>query len=251
MLGVLVALAVGAFFLGRELSGGESAVAGPDDAPVEPAAQDATGAPTALPAVPDTSKLNWAIPYMLAEDAKPRFNQVINGIAIGPTVKGEGCPGGVLSDEIPGEATIGSAVEISPAYLPDGAVPTGIAHYYACTGTPVNAQVDYYVAPDDAEMQRVSRGEMTFFDARHGGWFYIRREQTSTPIYFGGPIASERFHPASVLDYPAAIGNPIFEAGFGPAAVLVWDKDRQLLTIVEGTDLTVAELTRIAEGVIR
>jgi hypothetical protein len=54
-----------------------------------------------------------------------------------------------------------------------------------------------------------------------------------------------------VLDYPAAIGNPIFEAGFGPAAVLVWDKDRQLLTIVEGTDLTVAELTRIAEGVIR
>ena len=251
MLGVLVALAVGAFFVGRELSGGESAAAGPEDAPVETAAQNATGAPAALPEVPDTSKLNWHIPYMLAEDAKPRFDQVINGIAIGPTVKGEGCPGGVKSDEIGVQATVGTAVEISPAYLPAGAVPSGIEHYYACSGTPVNAQVYYYIAPDEDQMQRVSRGELTFFQAQHGGWFAIARLQTPTPLYFGGGIASERFHPGSVNGYPAAIGAPIFAEGFGPAAVLVWDEDRQLLTIVEGGDLTVDELTRIAEGVMR
>jgi hypothetical protein len=111
--------------------------------------------------------------------------------------------------------------------------------------------VDYRIAPDEEDLRLVENGQLSFFDANHGGYVTVHRSVLETPAYHGGGIASDRFRPANVAGYAAVIGDPIFAEGFGLAAVVVWDPERQVLTVVEGSDIVVDDLVRIVEGILR
>jgi hypothetical protein len=64
-------------------------------------------------------------------------------------------------------------------------------------------------------------------------------------------VASQNWQPATIAGLPAAVGRPILDEGLGVGEVVIWDGERMLLTTVRTTDLGLAELLRIAEGVAK
>jgi len=245
--GLVVAfgLVAGSLYVGRAISGGEST-----------SAQTPRGTPTPvpqgeeLPAIPDTSQPGWFHAYQLKEDAKPRYNQEIAGIMVGPDIDRRLCPEPVLADEITKAETSGTPVEVEPDYLPEGAQEDkGGADFGACEGEPALATRRYQVAPDEEQMRRVAAGELTFFEAQHGSGITVHRRLSVLPRFMLN-LPSERMRAGEVNGLPAVLVEPMFIEGYGHSAVIVWDEGTSVLTAVQATDLTLEETIRIAQGVL-
>lgn len=243
------AVAVGGFAAGRAFSGSdEAAVASPPAAPSGPA--DVTPLPTPRPAdAIDTSRPGWGMPYIEADRALPRYDQVINGIKVGPTAYpdlGEWCAHGQATSVDPGEAA-GTPLAL-PERLPVSGVPAH-ARAVRCGGTIVSSEVTLEIPPSPNARAEMAAGK-SWFEVEHGGQVVILKQLVAAPG-FASQVAAERWEPATVNGLPAALGRAILRDEFGESAVVVWDERRSLQVAVRGTDIHVDDLLAVAREALQ
>lgn len=246
LLALVAVLAVGALGVVAARSLG-------DDDATATASQDATPTPgerrtvTIDGQVVDTTTSEWMARYREEEAKKPRFDQEINGIRVGPTVANapapEACRG--LPALTP-ETIDDPELTREPGYLPAFSE-FEFAEADGCAGHAQEFFRHYVVPADPAAADLVTSGEKSWFDVRHGGVFHVIRRRMDQPRLNVSEIAAERWQAGTIAGRPAAIARPII-GSFGPAMVLVWDKDTGILTQVSGDDMALEELTRIAES---
>lgn len=245
----IIAVAAGAFFLARALSDRGRATAATVAGPVP---TEQVPGPNVTPppdSTPNTANPLWYVPYWNAETQKPRYDQVINGILIGPTVptfdSGKCVPGqAVWASE---QAIASSSLAINPAYLPAGAI-LDRKIGTACGGQLVSAEKDYVIPAAPGIDGQLRSGAVNYFDAQHGGAFQIFRDSLKAPSW-QSKLASQRWFTTQINGYPAAEAHPIFDAGFGDSAIVVWQTGVQ--TVIIGQSISLADLTKIAERVVR
>jgi hypothetical protein len=241
---LVAALVATSFYVGRMASGGGGV-----------SAQDPRGTPTPvppgqeLPAMPDTSQPGWASPYQAIEDAKSRYNQTIAGITVGPDVDSTLCPGPVTSERVAADAVRGTVVDFDPSYLPEGARLDGEI-FATCGDVPSLATREYFIPPNEDDVRRLAAGEITFFEARHGGSFGIHRRITAGPEFLL-ELPAERMRAGEVAGRPAVLVEPMFPEGYGFSAVVIWDKPTNVMTVVQAHNLTLDETVRITQGVFQ
>lgn len=241
---IVLVVAGAAFFASRWAAGNGSAAAEPPDA-VMPG-PDVTPVPGMAP---DYSKPYWYVPYQNLENKAARYDQVINGIPIGPTVKQPEQQECLRAAREPGaaarQATI-SGLSLRPGYLPPGAV-VEESLTTSCGAETVSLFQSYFVPPvEDSEAQL--RAGKNWAAVGHGASFTIFRETTLFPSVQSG-LPSARWHAATVAGRPAAAAGPLLAEGYGESEIVIWENGVQ--TTVHGVMLTLSELTQIAEGLYR
>jgi hypothetical protein len=240
-----LALVSSAALAGRYVGSDNPAGATDDEQVAEPFDDQVTPGPNETP---DTSQPFWYVPWSNLEANLPRYEQVVAGIRLGPGLHGGmACDG--PTESVSAEVARGSAVDIAPGYLPEGAA-AGEHDTEVCSGEAVFQEAVYYIEPDPDEMRLVSGGVMTFFEAQHGGAVDIMRIKLRVPEW-DPSFPSERIEAGIVAGMPAAIGVPVLPEGWGTGFILAYDPATQVLTRVGGQDLTVAELRKIAEGLLK
>jgi hypothetical protein len=206
----------------------------------------------------DTSQPGWDTPYLKAWREKPRYNQTINGIEVGPTVEVTGliCDASAKAEaEEPGFEK-GSPLEISATYLPPGArvlePQNEPGSFVSCGGRPATTTLQLALpAAADAE-QRVANGE-SWFSVPHGGLVSVTkwqfREGASPRV--PADLPADAWFAETIEGLPAAVGRPVLDEGLGAANAIVWNPETSVLTIVHSYNLSLSELLKIAEGVAR
>lgn len=233
IVGAALAIAVVGYAVARESRGSSALPGRARAAPV--AAASPTPAIGQLPVNPDTTKAWWHVPYLQADQAKERRDQVVNGITVGPTAAQRSPQCAVDSVE---SATLddaaGTPLAIAPKYVPVW-TERGPSHAATCqiAGARVIASSDqlFMVDPNTARGSR-------------GGRFSIVRFRGDPSVALG--IPAERWEPRTVAGRPAAVANPILANGLGESAVVV-DADG-IVTKVQAFNLPLDEVLRIAEG---
>lgn len=185
------------------------------------------------------------------EDAqKPRFNQEINGIVVGPSAPAPDysalCAGpDVQLRYLPAGSVIGSELDFEPGYLPEGvqALPSPAAvAVRKCGGTVVTVLKEYDVP---AKYSDQHTGVLLW----SGGGFSIVRER-STIRAFPLSGAAERMGPISIAGRPAVLMRPVMpggvDIGMGNAAIVIAEDFG--LTAIQGSGLPLDEFIKIAEG---
>lgn len=239
---VLIAIAlvlvagVGSFFAARALDDSSVVTAQGDVLPVGDLADPEITAQLQI----DTIDPNWDVPYWQEWQAKPRYDQALAGIRIGPTVEVErSCESRELIRAVDPSMAKGTALEISPRYLPAGAVlaadpsRTLIGSTLACGDTLIlNDAKAGIPAADNAEERRTA-GE-SWFQIPHGGFIEISRisyatREHATPA-IGTDIPGSHWEERQVGSRIAAVGRPVLDAGLGPAELYSWNPDTRVLT---------------------
>ncbi len=238
-----------------------SEVEGPDATPT--AAPQSTTSATAEPAVVATSTAVPTTPTVVAtaspgaasatplpnptlpplaaeqerlrqeEDAKPKFEGVVNGIRLYPATGKASPREDACSDAEPGEveqitmdAVAGTPMEITPTYLPDGAEEVApMSPPVACKGTVVYVERRWNV-----------RGR--------GADFSIVRRQGEQAI--DTDASADRTSAATVGGKRAVLVAPLTPAGYGYSMVIVAEGFG--LTTVISFGLPLDESVKIAEG---
>jgi hypothetical protein len=238
LIGVLaLAAGLGAFTLTRALRDAEPAV----QAQVAPA-----------PGLPDTSIEGWALPIKNEEIARPRYRQVVGGIEL-LTEPFDPNPDNPCKDPqfTTPARTAGTDLAIRPDALPASAViDEGFTEDIECAGVVVHTARFYVIPQDQAGAAKHLSGQASWFDVEHGGRYYIVRVRSPKPRWAQTEVPSEQWEAAVIAGLPAAIGRPILP-DFGNSGVIVWDEKRQIVTWVQGTDRPIAEVIRVAEGLVR
>ncbi len=194
----------------------------------------------------DTSRAGWGLAYLAADKELPRFDQRINGIAVGPTSSHASaglCEQGA-AQWVSAAAANGTPLAVNPDWLPNGAV-TGDAKAVRCGAAIVHTEAAFEIPPAPDLASRVQSGE-SWFDLQHGGQIFIYRDHVAAPG-FESSIASERWEPGNINRLPAAIGRPVLRSEFGESAVVVWDAERGMQTVVRGFDVELTDLVALAE----
>lgn len=235
----------------------EPAGAGASQSSPTPAASP-TPVPTAeglpgLPAEPVEFQPGWDEPYYDADRVRPRVEQVINGIRIGPNVESDwlaDCPPRSIFWAEP-ESVRGTPVWIEPSYLPDDALEDGEPRLrdmeaVACEETAISLRVMYGRAAVPDVMERLARGE-SWFDIPTGGYITIYRSSAQGRNVTSSE-ASDRWYGTTIDGLPAAVARPILERGLGEAWAVTWNPDTEVVTIIRGLNMTADEVIRIAEG---
>lgn len=250
VLAVALAAAVGAvsFALGRTCSGpGGPAVASPGGPPSAPGMVTPLATPGPNDAI-DTSKPGWGLPYLEADKALPRYDQVVNGIAVGPSAKHESgwCVAGQARWVDASEAE-GTPLAL-PKQFPAGGAATG-ARAVRCGDTIVHSEVTVEFPASPTAAAEVASGK-SWFEVQHGGQVVIYKDLATSPG-FASQIASERWEAASVNGLPAALGRAVLRDEFGESAVVVWDERRNLQVVVRGVDIHVDDLLAVAAEAVK
>jgi hypothetical protein len=161
---------------------------------------------------------------------------VVNGILIGMDVRTELPDGICTSGQKEGgpdsdtsvDAAIGTELYVSPAYLPAGA----------------QAGSNWSVICDGEVISTVQQWNLD--SPGIGAAVLIVARLRSANYAFLFDTSEDRVRETTVNGSPGALVLPITSDGFGPAAVAI--RGINLLTIVSGMNLTIEELTRVAEG---
>lgn len=253
---VVAAVLAVSFVIGRSASGPAASASDPG-----PPARTAVGggAPPESPIplesrtpaageTPDTSKLNWFVPFMNAEAAKPRFDQVINGIPVGPNVAVPSSPECVRGSarQADGSKAAGTAAFVEPSWLPARAELVGTSAI-ECGGVIVDYTVDYAIRAAPDFRAKVAAG-VPWKQAGPSAAVTIYRGPQPGPG-FSSNIAAENWSAGTIAGRPAALGAPPIAIGFGTSAIVIWDNGVQ--TVLAGEWLTLDELVQIAEGLYR
>lgn len=238
---------MGGFLVGRAyLASDEPAIA----ATPPPYASDADVTPRPTPANPDdidTTRPGWALDYRAADAELPRYDQVINGIPVGPDAKltpATFCPQGASRWVTVDEAAAADPAFVTPLdAVPDGAV---IERYRAveCAGVIGHVEASIVIPADADVSAAIARGE-SWFDVGHGGQMDVYKTRADGPGW-ASDIAAERWEPIEVNGLPAALGHAILRDEFGPSAVVVWDPERKIQVVVRGIEIELADLLAVA-----
>jgi len=249
--GALAGLAVVAFLFGRHEGGrGDALARAGRDPVVSPVAstQSATPIPGARP---DTSFPLWGVPFLEADHARARFDQVINGIAVGPTVSV--ASSGRCTNQTARSVPL-AGLDAGPLTLPTLPVPASAVidseSAIACDGQVVLVERSYALRPAPDAERKTRTGEASWFDIDHGGAVSIYRGFKQFPAQ-DSDIAAHRWSATTVAGLPAAVRKPILDEGFGPAIVVVWDSARGIQTVVTGLDVPLSALITVAEEALR
>jgi len=188
---------------------------------------------TALPTPTLTAELAELERLQQEEDAKPKFEGVVNGIRLYPTGGGASERKDACTDAKPEEvqqvtmdAVAGTPMEITPTYLPDGA--EELAPMWppvVCKGTVVYAERRWNVRSRGADFSII----------RHQG------EQAIDTDASAGRISA-----ATVEGKRAAVVEPLTPEGYGYSMVIVAEDFG--LTSVVAFGLPIEETVKIAEG---
>jgi len=234
-------LVLAAFIGGRTLGPGDAAVAVDETeqtGPSEPPGPDVRPDPLATP---DTAADWWYVPYQNEYDEKPRSEQIVAGIRVGPDVERE------WKCTRPKDSGPDPALRLAPTHLPTEAT------LFESREDECASELEYVIETDPDAARLISSGEKSYFEVNHGGLIEIFRFRAG-PAYESS-IASDHWFTGSVAGRPAAIGAPIIDlgtgpfAGMGPSIVIVHEDG--ILTVVEAENLSLAEILRIAEGVFQ
>lgn len=243
LLASCVLIVGGAFWAGRMLGATPPAVADP----AAPLPQDLEKLTPAPGETPDFRQPFWYAKWVNADNELPRYDQVVAGIRVGPTATRSGgpCDDKNRPTTVEFAAAQGSSVDIQPSFLPPGARLTS-AIAVKCAGEVALAYALYELPLADDLEERLAGGE-SFFAIPRGGSIEILR-------FVGDPaeessIAAERWTEGTIAGYPAAIGRPILDEGFGPSMAAVYVDG--VMTVVRGYHLSLEDLIRVAEGVLR
>lgn len=198
---------------------------------------------------PDTSKPFWYVPYLDEDRAKPRFDQTVNAVLVGPTVRqadpiectATAFARAVLPAEV-AAAVAGTRFAATPSYLPPLATLES-DEVVACGDIVVARQRRYRIPADEAAVGRVTRGEASWFDIRHGGAIDIWLVATPEPR-MDSEAASDRWRPLERRQF-AAVAPAVFDE-LGRSTLIAWDNG--VLVRIEGTDLETSDLIAIEEG---
>jgi hypothetical protein len=188
--------------------------------------------------------------YFNEDYGKPRFDQEINGILVGPTAPEpdyNGLCGGpdVELRYLPAGSVVGGDLDFEPGYLPEGVQPLPSPAAVAvrrCSGTIVTVLKEYNVP---AKYSDEHEGVLLW----SGGGFSIMRERSSIRAFplFG---AAERMGPITIAGRPAVLMRPVMPAGvdigMGDGAIVIAEDFG--LTVIQGSGLPVDEFIKIAEG---
>lgn len=251
--GSAVALAVlaGGFLAGRAVFDDGPVAGAPPEPPSSPA--EVTPLPTPSPSDEiDTSRPGWALSYLEADKLLPRYDQVINGITVGPTA-----PGAESGLCRPGEARwvlLEEAQQLDPALarvptrLPAGAILDRVMGI-ACGEHLIEIDFTFAIpsAPDAARQMAQGR---SWFDVEHGGQLRVIKGRATSPVA-SSSIAAERWEAGTVAGLPAAIGRAVLRDELGESMVVVWDASRNLLIWVNGTNRKLPELLALAEEAVQ
>ncbi len=185
------------------------------------------------------------------EDArKPRFDQEINGILVGPTAAGPDYSGLCAGPDVelrylPAGSVVGTELDFEPGYLPEGvqALPSPAAVAVRKCGGTVVSVLKYYHVPSKYSEQH--EGVLLW----SGGGFSIWR-MLSTIRAFPLSGAAERMEPISIEGRPTVLMRPVMPAdvdvGVGDAAIVIAEDFG--LTAIQGSGLPLDEFIKIAEG---
>jgi hypothetical protein len=183
------------------------------------------------------------------EDArKPRFDQEINGILVGPTAPepddGALCAG-VTPQWVTPEGAAGTALDVNPAYLPDGVQlsPSAAAvEVVECSGTAISV-IKYYDVP--AKYSDDHEGVLLWSGAGFSIWRML-----STRHAFPLDGAAERMGPITIAGRAGVLMRPVMPAdvdvGVGDGAIVIAEDFG--LTVIQGGGLPLDEFIKIAEG---
>jgi hypothetical protein len=187
--------------------------------------------------------------YFNEDYQKPRFDQEINGILVGPTAPEPddgGLCAGVTPQWVTPERAAGTVVDVNPAYLPEGVGLSGppelAIEVVECSGTAISV-IKYYDVP--AKYSDQHEGVLLW----SGGGFSIWRMLSTTDAFplFG---AAERMGPITVAGRPAVLMRPVTPAdvdvGVGDGAIVIAEDFG--LTVIQGGALPLDEFIKIAEG---
>jgi len=213
---VLTAAGTGAFVALRPGGGGEEAAAGPRR----------------------ELKPWWWVPLVEEDASKPRGDMVINGIHVGPNMQWRGVPCGPgYGDPVPAtpEEAAASGMDVSPAYLPEGAVYLPDAEAATKCGNQVVSVYKAWSVPADP------------VKLRWGGLLEIScmRADRYVPL----DVPAERMGPGEVLGRPAVFVRPLTEDGFGQSHIII--ADEYGITWVQADGITFDELLRVAESLYK
>lgn len=245
LIGLGIAIAVGSYLAAQQWASDPAANAEPRPGPQSDA--DVTPLPTPAADDPiDTSRDGWALPYLAADRALARFDQVLNGISVGPSSRHTSsgvCAPGDATWVNPDEAA-GTSLEIRPSALPASAA-TGESKAVRCGSQIVHTEATYEVPTASDFVPRLRKGE-SWFDLEHGGQIQIYRDVAARPG-LESSISSERWTASSVNGLPSAVGHAVLRDELGESAVIVWNPDRQEQTVVRGFNIELSVLLAIAE----
>ncbi len=198
---------------------------------------------------PDTTQPFWYTRYLNEDAAKPRFDQVVNGIRVGPTVAYDGAP-----PCAPGAATLVGAAEANGTPLETPFQPgRGTLQRddtIACNGALVAHELEYYTAPDPNLDANLRSGRARWETSAHGTALSIYRSLTSAPAWNCG-IAADRWYAGSIKGMPAAIARPAHDIGLGVSTIVIWDPKAGVQTTLVATNMTIGQLTAFAEALYR
>lgn len=192
--------------------------------------------PPPLPENPADASTDLYFIYEWVEDRKPHYDQVLNGVLVGPTVIPSWCPPGIKGTHLPLEALDGTVLEFTPGYLPeDASESTSDSSAWGC-GEDLLKVERHFGQPGNA--------------VRHGGFIGIHRTLTDKPaVEVERP--AERMKEGEIAGLPAVIVEPMLPEPYQHwtnVTVIVWDAPAGLLTVVETVGFTLDETIRIAEG---
>lgn len=212
------------------------------------AGSPASSTQTDSPANPDTTQPFWYVSYLNEDAAMPRFDQVINSIRVGPNVVHDGgppCPTGArLVDE--------SVADGTPLETPIHPEHGQVQHHdtIACGDVVVAHEIEYYDEPDPNLDSQLRSGKARWETSAHGTSLAVFRYLTTSPAWNSG-IAADRWHAGAVQGRLAAIARPIHDIGFGVSAIVVWDSATSVQTTLVATNMTIGQLTAIAQELYR
>jgi len=168
------------------------------------------------------------------EEAKPRFEGVVNGIRLYPTGAGPAVERqSICTDAAPEEVehvtmsdVAGTPMEIIPTYLPAGAEETSPMWPPAkCKGILVYVQRDWVMRDEGAD-------------------FFIIRYQGEQAIDISA--SADRISAGTIGGKPAVLVEPITPDGYGYSMVIVAEDFG--ITVIAADGLPLEETVKIAEG---
>jgi hypothetical protein len=217
--------------------------------PFDPTALSAVAPKQPAPPI-DTSIEGWYEPYMEADAKLERGDQTVNGLSLGPSTQSAS-----FANCAPGEAEELGASSLKDiewgiakpevGYLPAGAIEDYEAGL-SCRESLVWYSISFRLPLDEGDASRVRSGDLSWFEARHGGFVEVRRSRLDSPV-FNNNAPTARVSEGSVSGRPGVIVAPVIKGGFGEGSVTVWDGT--YLTQVNAMHLSAEEMVKVAEGV--